>query len=107
MCAYQKALCDAALAKRAVSEAITTEAESSLVEKLAKIAASLYRKTDRLDESLLAVKNYADIHEQADCYKNQILPAMQELRAVADELESLAGEEYWPYPTYGKLLFSV
>ena len=36
-----------------------------------------------------------------------MFPAMQELRAVADELETLVGEDYWPFPTYGDLLFKI
>ena len=40
-------------------------------------------------------------------YRESVFTAMQELRAVADEMESLVGEKYWPYPTYGALLFSV
>lgn len=40
-------------------------------------------------------------------YKDYVLTAMQELRAVADEIETLVGANYWPYPTYGDLLFGV
>ncbi len=52
-------------------------------------------------------KECGDSRAQADYYKEMVLPSMQELRAVADELEGLVAKEFWPYPTYGELLFSV
>ena len=45
--------------------------------------------------------------EAADSYRDVVIPAMASLRAVADEIETLVGEKYWPYPTYGRMLFSV
>ena len=48
-----------------------------------------------------------NIEERAQYYKNNVFPAMQQLRAVADELETMVGENYWPFPTYGDLLFKI
>ena len=45
--------------------------------------------------------------EQADFCAGALFAAMQELRAAADELESLTGKAYWPFPTYGELLFNI
>ena len=52
-------------------------------------------------------KGIGDIKKQANYYRDSVIPAMNELRAPADEIESLVGEKYWPYPTYGALLFYV
>jgi len=43
----------------------------------------------------------------ARAYRDDVIPDMQSLRAVADELETIVGEEYWPYPTYDELLFNI
>ena len=57
---------------------------------------------------MLNTKDHEEnIEERAQYYKNYIFSGMQELRAVADELETLVGEEYWPFPTYGDLLFKI
>ena len=52
------------------------------------------------------VKN-ADIKVEADYYRDNVFPAMQEMRAVADELETITAKDYWPFPTYTDLLYSV
>lgn len=51
--------------------------------------------------------NSGDAEACAMYYKDHVFTAMQELRAVADELEGLTAKRYWPYPTYGDMLFSV
>ena len=105
--AYTKQLCDAAMAKKALAPDITAEPEESLVKKLAQLNACLYRKTERLDQALLGVRKEAEALETAEYYRDTVIPAMQELRAVADELEVLVAKESWPYPTYGDMLFGV
>ena len=44
---------------------------------------------------------------RAKYYRNTVFATMEDTRTTADEIESLVGEKYWPYPTYGELLFSV
>ena len=48
-----------------------------------------------------------DVKAQADYYKDTVIDLMQTLRTPADELETLTGKTYWPYPTYSQMLFSV
>ena len=78
-----------------------------MVTKLSSLSNVLYKNLVALDETLLNAKNIEDSLELAQYYNKTVFTAMQELRAVADEIETLVGEKYWPYPTYGDLLFRV
>ena len=82
--------------------------QESIIAKAAALSGSLYKKTEALSAAVLATKEHEEnIEDRAQYYKNSIFPGMQELRAVADELETMVGEEYWPFPTYGDLLFKI
>ena len=105
--AYSNDLGKSIVQKKAVSSAINCEMEESLLTKISDLSATLYNRNKKLSQDLLKVKDYTDITEEAFYYKDVIFVDMQELRAVADELETIVGEEYWAYPTYGKLLFGV
>ena len=107
VCNYLKDLAETAAQKKSLLPDVSIELESGLITRLSTLSSCLYRKAEELETRLLDVKNYNDRQEQANFYRDVILPAMQELRVVGDELESLTGEAYWPYPTYGKLLFQV
>ena len=96
-----------ALHKKAFSAAISCEMEEKLCVKLSSLTDSLYRKMHLLEDALVDVGNITDVKEQADVYHDTIFVAMQEVRAAADELETITGSDYWPYPTYEKLLFHV
>ena len=105
--AYVKDLTETAAAKQGLGGDLPCEVEKTLIGKLSSLSGCLYKKTEKLESILLDVKNYSDIKAQADYFKDTVFPAMQEARAVADELEVLTGEEYWAFPTYGALLFQV
>ena len=63
---------------------------------------------NQLDDELLKVKEHeGSAKELADYYKDVIFASMQEVRAVADELESVCSQEDWPFPTYSKLLYDI
>ncbi|MGE5606628.1 MAG: glutamine synthetase III [Bacteroidota bacterium] len=104
---YIKELSDTAIAKKALSSEINCELEKSIVSNLASLSGSLYERTKQLEDSLLGVKTQDPLQKQGEYYRDVVFPTMQALRAVADEIETLVGEKYWPYPTYGQLLFSV
>ena len=104
---YVKDLSDTAIAKRQVIADINCEIEESLIIKLSNLSACLYSKTHQLDSAILNSKSCADLFESSKYYRENIFTAMQELRAVADEIETFMGQKYLPYPSYGELLFSV
>jgi glutamine synthetase len=92
--------------KKSVSENINCDIEVKLVEKLSSLNQALFIKSDELDNLLLKVKEYEDSVKLAKFYRESIFKCMQELRAYADEMESSVGKKYWPFPTYGELLFN-
>ena len=105
--AYEKEVADAAAAKRAVSASLDCGYEESLLARLSKLATVIDQRTDALDASVLSLDRIADVGPLSMAYKDKVFPAMQELRAAADEAESITAEHCWPYPTYGDLLFGV
>ena len=104
---YMKDLCSMAVEKRAAFPDFPCESETALLSKLSALTDCLYKKTDVLDAALLGAKECCGMQKLSMYYRESVFTAMQELRAVADELETLVGEKYWPYPTYEALLFSV
>jgi glutamine synthetase len=101
---YVSDLSKTAAQKKAVSASISCEVEEKLLVKLSKLADNLYAKVGEL-ESKLASTESESTRAEAEYYRNVVIPAMEELRIVADELETLVGTKYWPYPTYGEILF--
>ena len=81
--------------------------EKEMVKKLSSLTADMYKKMSALEEVNKKAHTITDIPKLADFYHDSVLCAMEDLRAVADEIETLVGEKYWPYPTYGQLLFYV
>ncbi len=103
---YIDEISTAAVAKKGLSSAISCEMEEKLVTKLSGLASCLYNKIEALDAVLLEMKNHEEtIFELSGYCKSEVITAMSELRAVADELESITAKKYWPFPTYGDLLF--
>ena len=106
--AYVRELTDTALAKKSLSAAIPTDVEEELVLKLSKLLSCFAKKIDALEATLIKANEYEDdIQSYASFYHDSVFAAMQELRAVADEMEINTASDYWPMPTYGDLLFSV
>ncbi len=105
---YLKDLSGTATQKKAISADISCEPEESLIRKISSLAACFYKKTEALESALLDAKNFeGDLQKEADHYKGDVFTAMQEMRLSADELETLLGKSYWPFPSYSDLLFRV
>lgn len=105
--AYIKELSDTANSKKTFMIDVDCETEKSIIYRLSLLVNSLYSKTELLENKLLGVKECNGIEETAYYYRNSIFAAMQEMRAVIDELETNTAKKYWPFPTYGDILFSV
>ena len=90
-----------------LSSDIDTSLETGLVSKISSLSGCLSKKTSDLEKALLDAKNYDDSEKLAKYYHDTILSQMNEVRAISDELETLVGKDYWPFPTYTDLLFSV
>ena len=105
--AYAGDLAAAAASKKALDEELPCTYEKNLVRKLSMLADQISQKTGELEESLVTLGDLSDVTEQSYAIRDKVLPKMSELRAVADEAETVTASKYWPYPTYGDLLFGV
>ena len=105
--AYTADLAKAVAAKTAAVEGLGCEYEKSLIKKLSCLTDRIAAAADDLEGALVKLKTVDDVTETANADRDEILPKMGVLRAVADEAETLTAEKYWPFPTYGELLFGV
>ena len=78
-----------------------------IAEKLMKIVDFVYDEIKILEVKLLATDSISNIQEKSMNYKNVVIPLMKEIRNMIDEAETIMSSKYWPYPSYGKILFSV
>ena len=81
--------------------------ETSLITKLSALTDQIAARTDELETAVLELKNTSGVVEEAYAIRDTVLSKMADLRAVADEAETLTAEKVWPFPTYGELLFGV
>ena len=93
--------------KEAISDKLPHASESVLLERLSVLSDKLMTTTDALEAALSNAEESEDIKVEADYYRDSVLTAMEEMRAVADELETITAKDYWPFPTYTDLLYSV
>jgi len=105
--AYSKEISETANSKKAFVPTADCTYELETLKNLTRGAANLYNKTSELEKILIDSKEHTEATELANYYKDKVIPAMSELRISADELETITAKSYWPYPSYGDLLFSV
>ena len=103
---FSKDICDIAASKKAIG--IEPVVETELAKKLNDLTAALSEKAGALSDAVVKAQAVEGGEEKkARFYHDEVFGLMQSLRAVADELETVVGEKYWPYPTYDELLFNV
>ena len=105
--AYIRELAETANLIKSVDPEIITNHEVDLMRKLSNLLSCFLKRIDELDKAVVGAKEIDGVAENAMYYKDRVLSAMQELRVVADEMESNMSAKLWPYPSYGTLLFSV
>ena len=105
--AYMKVLADGISAKKAISPELVNRHESKKLSGLSKLADRIDERSEELDALSADIEKAADITAQGKRISKELLPKMAELRQVCDEAETMVGRQYWPFPTYGDLLFSV
>ncbi len=104
---YSADLAKAAAAKKAVCDSIPCTYEKELVKQLSEYTDIIAAKSAELQDALAAVAACTTVGEQADTVRDILLVKMDELRAPCDAAETVTSKEYWPFPTYGDLLFGV
>ena len=105
--AYIEALASTAAAKKAVDGDLCCCYEKKRISKLSALVDQMDAAVDALDASLITLGMTSDITAQAELIRDEVLPKMSLLRAPADEAETLTAKKFWPFPTYGDLLFGV
>ena len=105
--AYVKEVSKTAVAKKQFAPDASCEYEKKTVTKLSLLMEQILDKTETLENEIMKVKFISDVKQESYAIRDSILPKMGELRAVADEAETLTADKYWPFPTYGELLFGV
>ena len=102
---YCAAVAEGAGKKRAIVPALPCAYETGLVEKLSILSDQIEKSMETLEGTLVKLSTVTEITALSEAIRDQLLPRMAELRAVADEAEVMTAREYWPFPTYGDLLF--
>ena len=105
--AYSAALSGAAATKLALDTDTPCNYEKKLVKKLSALADQMDDKAEKLSLAMVKLKMVDGIEEEAATIRDEILPRMNELRVAADEAETVTAAKYWPFPTYGELLFGL
>ena len=105
--AYSAALSGAAATKLALDTDTPCNYEKKLVKKLSALADQMDDKAEKLSLAIVKLKMVDGIEEESATIRDEILPRMNELRVAADEAETVTAAKYWPFPTYGELLFGL
>ena len=103
---YVTDICQSASLKKSINPNMACACEEGLVSEISAKQDELFLAVNALKKALNEVPR-EDASVTATYYKEVIIPAMADVRKPADELELLVGRDYWPFPTYGDLLFSV
>ena len=103
---YVAELCSNVAAKKAVCESIPCEAEKSLISQLAALNDEFAAAVSKLEEELAKV-DHEDEKAAAQTMAHVIIPQMEEVRKIGDKMEVLTSEDFWPFPSYSELLYSV
>ncbi len=105
--AFSKKLGEAYAAKKSVSPELECKYEKSLVSELSALLDDAACDVKELSDTVAALADVKDYAKKAEIIKDSIIPEMAKLRKACDKAETLTSEKYWPFPTYGKLLFGV
>ena len=104
---YMSEVANTAATKLAVSEALSVRSETKTLTKLSSDADAMSDAIDVLQDVVDAAEALTSESEKAVAFHDNVIPAMDALRAAADDAETICGEDYWPLPSYSKMLYYV
>ena len=104
---YVKSISDTILSVRTAIPGADCCAESKLAETMSRSIAAIYEASNKLESDLSVQKQPAELPELSRYLRDVILPDMEALRQIVDKMEEIMPAEFYPYPSYGDLLFSV
>ena len=105
--AYMSEVANTAASKLAVSESLSVRSETKALTRLSADADAMSDAVDELQAAVNAAKALSDESAKAVAFHDNVLPKMDALRAAADDAETICGEDYWPLPSYSKMLYYV
>ncbi len=105
--AYVLELANTAAPKKAAEVPVSCSYETGLLKKLAILEDQIMIKAEDLEEAVMKVQEIPDITEESYQIRDSVLSKMGELRVACDSAETMTAKKYWPFPTYGDILFSV
>ncbi len=105
--AYMSEVANTAASKLAVSESLSVRSETKALSRLSDDADAMSDAVDELQAAVDAAKALSDESAKAVAFHDDVLPKMDALRAAADDAETICGEDYWPLPSYSKMLYYV
>ena len=105
--AYMSEVANTAASKLAVSESLSVRSETKALTRLSADADAMSDAVDELQAAVDAAKALSDESSKAVAFHDDVLPKMDALRAAADDAETICGEDYWPLPSYSKMLYYV
>ena len=105
--AYMSEVANTAASKLAVSESLSVRSETRALTRLSADADAMSDAVDELQAAVDAAKALSDESAKAVAFHDDVLPKMDALRAAADDAETICGEDYWPLPSYSKMLYYV
>ena len=105
--AYAKEIAETISVKKSSDSSLACIYENSLLKKLSSLTDRIAGKTENLEEALVSLHIVEDTTAEAEAIRDNILVRMGELRLACDEAETVTAKKYWPFPSYGDLLFSV
>ena len=103
---YQNMLLDTLKSKMTIG-GINTSLEESLIKDISTLSADMYTALIKLERDTAKVERMSGAYQTAIYYRDHIVKDMEKLRKLVDTLELTVGKDYWPYPTYEDMLYSI
>ncbi len=107
ICRFTADLAKQAMEKKALFPDVACSYETDLVTRLSALTDNITERTDALEDAVMGLSDAEDIIAESVLIRDTVLPKMSELRIPCDQAELLTAKNYWPFPTYGDILFSV
>lgn len=104
---YQNELAELVIRKKSIGTDISTVPEEKLLNRISKLSECLVKRLEHLSEQTIAVREIKDNQEMAKAYQEKVCTAMNELRLIVDELETIVSSKHWKIPTYAEILNSI
>ncbi|MBR2354580.1 MAG: glutamine synthetase III [Clostridia bacterium] len=104
---YLGEVASTAAAKRSVLSGVSCAVEEDILMKLSDLNTKAYDALGKLKKAEAKAAKTAGVMARAEAYRDLVLPAMEKLRKLVDEMETMTSSEYWPLPTYGDMMFKV